>query len=445
MLKTFSIGGVHPHENKLSAHQPITSAALPEKAVILLGQHIGAPAKPIVKKGDVVKVGTIIAEANGFVSAPIHSSVSGKVAKIDTIIDASGYPKPAVFIDVEGDEWEESIDRSNVLIKECSLTPEEIIKKIADAGIVGLGGACFPTQVKLMPPPGSKAECIIINAVECEPYLTADHQLMLEHAEEIMIGVHILMKAVKVNKAYIGIENNKPDAIELMTKTASNYAGITIVPLKVKYPQGGEKQLIDAVISRQVPSGALPIATGSIVQNIGTVFAVYEAVQKNKPLFERVVTITGKSLSKPSNFMARIGTPIQQLIDACGGLPEDTGKIIGGGPMMGKALVNTDVPTAKGTSGVLIMNRKESKRAQQKSCIRCAKCVGACPMGLEPYLLSVLAENGEFERMENQKIMDCIECGSCQFTCPAKLPLLDYCRLGKSKVGAMIRSRQVKK
>lgn len=444
MLKTFSIGGVHPRENKFSAHQPIVTAAVPSKAVILLGQHIGAPAKPVVAKGDVVKVGTLIAEANGFVSAAVHSSVSGKVAKIDSIVDASGYARPAIFIDVDGDEWEENIDRTPELVKECNLSPEEIIKKIADAGIVGLGGACFPTQVKLTPPPTAKAECIIINAVECEPYLTADHQLMLERAEEIMVGVNILMKAVKVNKAFIGIENNKPDAIEIMTKVASGYAGINVVPLKVQYPQGGEKQLIDAVMSRQVASGALPISVGAVVQNVGTAFAVYEAVQKNKPLFERIITVTGKSVKQPSNFLARIGTPMQQLIDASGGLPEDTGKIISGGPMMGKALVNTDVPTAKGSSSVLIMNAQEAKRGERKSCIRCAKCVGVCPMGLEPYLLSVLAENGDFERMERERIMDCIECGSCQFTCPARLPLLDYCRLGKAKVGAMIRSRQAK-
>ncbi len=444
MLKTFSIGGVHPHENKLSANQAIITAAIPAKAVIMLGQHIGAPAKPVVAKGDIVKVGTRIAEAAGFVSAAIHSSVSGKVAKIDSIVDASGYARPAIFIDVEGDEWEEAIDRTPELVKECSLTSEEIVKKITEAGIVGLGGACFPTQVKLMPPPTAKAECVIINAVECEPYLTSDHQLMLEHAEEIMVGVSLLMKAVKVNKAFIGIENNKPDAIELMKKIASSYAGIEVVALKVQYPQGGEKQLIDAVIRRQVGSGQLPISTGAVVQNVGTAFAVYQAVQKNKPLFERVITVTGKSVAKPSNFLARIGTPLGQLIDACGGLPEDTGKVIGGGPMMGKALVNTDVPMTKGSSGILIMNKKEARRGEIQNCIRCSKCVSACPMGLEPYLLSALSENGDFERMEKENIMDCIECGSCQFTCPASRPLLDYCRLGKAKVGAMIRARQAK-
>lgn len=442
MLKTFRIGGVHPHENKLSAHQPIVKAEVPAKAVILLGQHIGAPAKPIVAKGDVVKVGTKIAEPGGFVSAAIHSSVSGKVAKIDHIIDASGYAKPAIFIDVEGDEWEEGIDRTDTLVQECNLSSEEIVKKIADAGIVGLGGACFPTQVKLCPPPAFKAECVIINAVECEPYLTADHELMLEHAKEILVGVSILMKAVKVNKAFIGIENNKPDAIQLMTKEAATYPGIEVVPLQVKYPQGGEKQLIDAVTARQVASGALPISTGAVVQNVGTAFAVYQAVQKNKPLFERVVTVTGKSLAKPSNFLVRMGTPIQQLIDACGGLPEDTGKIIGGGPMMGKALVNTDVPTAKGTSGILIMNQKEARRGEPQTCIRCGKCVSACPMGLEPWLLSAYADNLDYEAMERERTMDCIECGSCQFTCPANRPLTDHCRIGKQKVGAMIRARQ---
>ncbi|MDR1003648.1 MAG: electron transport complex subunit RsxC [Prevotellaceae bacterium] len=444
MLKTFSIGGVHPHEHKLSAHQAIVTADIPQRVVVMLSQHIGAPAKPVVAKGDTVKVGTRIAEPGGFVSAAIHSPVSGKVVKIDAMTDAGGYPKPAIFIDVAGDEWEEGIDRTDTLIKGCTLAPEEIVQKIADAGIVGMGGACFPTQVKLTPPPSCKAECIIINAVECEPYLTADHQLMLEHGEEIMEGIAILMKAVKVNKAFIGIENNKPDAIKWMTKVAGSYAGIEVIPLKVKYPQGGEKQLIDAITRRQVAAGALPISTGAVVQNVATAYAVYQAVQKNKPLIERVVTVTGKSLAKPSNILARIGTPIQQLIDQSGGQPEDTGKIIGGGPMMGKALVNTEVPVTKGSSGILIMSRKEAKRAAVQPCIRCAKCVGACPMGLEPYLLAQLAEHVEFERMEKERIMDCIECGSCQFTCPASRPLLDYCRLGKSRVGALIRARQTK-
>lgn len=400
---------------------------------------------PCVAKGDQVKVGTKIADAGGFVSAAIFSSVSGKVAKIDSIIDASGYRKPAIFIDVDGDEWEESIDRSETLVKECPLTPEEIVEKIKNAGVVGMGGACFPTHVKLCPPPGSKAECVIINAVECEPYLTADHRLMLEKSDEILVGVSLLMKAAKVEKGYIGIENNKPDAIKLMTEKASAYPGIEVVPLKVKYPQGGEKQLIDAVIGRQVPAPpAIPISVGAVVQNVGTAYAVYEAVMKNKPLFERVVTVTGKSVEKPSNFLARMGTPMSQLIDAAGGLPEDTGKVIGGGPMMGKALMNTEVPVCKGSSGVLIMNDREARRGEERPCIRCAKCVSACPMGLEPYLLSVLAGQQEWERAEKEDVVSCIECGSCQFTCPSNRPLLDMIRMGKTTVMGIIRARSAK-
>ena len=287
---------------------------------------------------------------------------------------------------------------------------------------------------------------MIINAVECEPYLTADHRLMLEKPDEILVGVSILMKAAKVNQAYIGIENNKPDAIRLLTEKAAGYPGIEVVPLKVKYPQGGEKQLIDAIIGRQVPAPpAIPINVGAIVQNVGTVYAVYEAVQKNKPLFERIVTVTGKSLKNPSNFLTRMGTPMSQLIEAAGGLPEDTGKVIGGGPMMGKALMNIEVPICKGSSGVLIMNDKEARRGAPQPCIRCAKCVSVCPMGLEPYLLATCSAHGDWERVEHEMIMSCIECGSCQFTCPSHRPMLDYIRLGKGKVGGIIRARNAKK
>ena len=448
-MKTFKIGGVHPAENKLSAASPIREAALPKQAVFSMFQHIGAPAKPIVKKGDVVKVGTMIAEAGGFVSAPVHSSVSGTVSKVDVVIDASGTRRQAIFVDVNGDEWEDAIDRSPELVR-LSDRPEldaaTIINKVKDAGIVGLGGATFPCHVKLSPPPGSKAECVIINAVECEPYLTADHRLMLEHPEEILVGVSLIMKAVSVEKGYIGIENNKPDAIRLMTEKAQAYPNIDIVPLKVKYPQGGEKQLIDAVIGRQVPAPpAIPISVGAVVQNVGTAFAIYQAVMKNKPLVDRIITVTGKSVSNPSNLLARLGTPFQQLIDECGGLPEDSGKIIGGGPMMGKALLNLDVPMTKGSSGLLIMRNDEAKRAEPDPCIRCAKCVSACPMGLEPYLLATLSDKQEWEMAEGNDIVSCIECGSCQFTCPSHRPLLDNIRVGKTTVMGIIRSRAAKK
>lgn len=442
MLRTFRIGGIHPPENKLSAGKKIETLVLPKQVIIPLGQHIGAPAQALVKKGDLVKVGTLLAKAGGFVSANIHSSVSGKVNKIDNVLDASGYKKPAIYIDVEGDEWEESIDRSEDLVKECSLSPKEIIDKIAQAGIVGLGGATFPTQVKLMPPPGSKPEIVIINAVECEPYLTSDHSLMMEKGEQILVGVSILMKAVNVSKAVIGIENNKPDAIAHLSKLAAGYKGIEVMPLKVRYPQGGEKQLIDAVIKRQVKSGALPISTGAIVQNVGTAYAIYEAVQKNKPLFERVVTVTGKAVAKPSNLLVRIGTPIANLIEAAGGLPENTGKIIGGGPMMGKALISADVPVTKGSSGVLLLTREESVRKPMSNCIRCAKCVNACPMGLVPSLLMNATEFKNWELAEKNHITDCIECGSCSYTCPANRPLLDNIRFGKGKVMAIIRARK---
>ncbi len=448
-MKTFRIGGVHPAENKLSAAEPIKVAELPKVAVYPMGQHIGAPAKPVVQKGDKVKVGTMIAEAGGFVSAPIFSGVSGTVLKVDTIVDASGYAKPAVYITVEGDEWEESIDRSETLVTlkdKPELTPEEIVNKIKAAGVVGMGGACFPTHVKLCPPPGAKPEWVIINAVECEPYLTADHRLMLEKADQILVGVELLMKGGKVNKAFIGIEENKPDAIALLTEKAkANYPNIEIVPLKTKYPQGGEKQLIDAVVARQVPAPpAIPVNVGAIVQNVGTAYAVYEAVMKNKPLFERVVTVTGKSLAHPSNFLTRMGTPMSQLIDACGGLPADTGKVIGGGPMMGKALLNTEVPICKGSSGVLIMNETEARRGEAQPCIRCAKCVSACPMGLEPYLLATASSKQMWDKVEAEDITSCIECGSCQFTCPSHRPLLDNIRMGKQTVMGIIRSRQAK-
>ena len=441
MLKTFSLGGIHPPENKFSAGKKIEALPIPTQVAIPIAQHIGAPAKPVVKKGDSVKVGTLIAESAGFVSANIHSSVSGTVFKIDDIVDASGYKKPAIIINVEGDEWEESINQSKDLVKEITASPEEIIKKVAEAGIVGLGGATFPSHVKLSVPPGKTCDVLILNAVECEPYLTADHQLMMEKGEEIMVGTQILMKALNVNKAVIGIENNKKDAIDHLTKLASSYPGITIEPLKVQYPQGGEKQLIDACIKRQIPSGKLPIEVGAVVQNVGTTVAVYEAVQKNKPLVERVVTVTGKSVSKPSNFLTRIGTSINTLIEAAGGLPEDTGKIVGGGPMMGKALTTTEVPVTKGSSGVLIIKNEEANRKKMQNCIKCSKCISACPMGLEPYLLMTVSEKAVWDRAEQEKIMDCIECGSCSYTCPSQRPLLDYIRLGKGKVGQIMRSR----
>lgn len=448
-MKTFSKGGVHPAENKLSANEPIREAALPKQAVFSMFQHIGAPAKPVVARGDEVKVGTLLAEAGGFVSAPVYSSVSGKVSKIDNVLDASGTARQAIIVDVEGDEWVDTIDRSSDLVKledRPELDAAAIVQKVKEAGIVGMGGATFPCHVKLTPPPGCKAEYVIINAVECEPYLTADHRLMQEHPDEILVGVQLIMKAVGVEKAFIGIEANKPDAIELMTVRARVLnKGIEVVPLQMKYPQGGEKQLIEAVIGREVPAPpAIPINVGAVVQNVGTAYAIYQAVMKNRPLIDRVITVTGKRLEKPSNLLARLGTPFSQLIDECGGLPEDTGKVIGGGPMMGKALASLDVPMTKGSSGLLLMSKDEARRTAPQACIRCGKCVDACPMGLEPYLLSKLSSVANWEDAEKNEITSCIECGSCQFTCPSHRPLLDYVRLGKSTVMGIIRARNAR-
>ena len=453
-IRTFSIGGIHPEENKLSNDATTQVAALPVQAIFPLSQHIGAPAKPVVAKGDKVKVGTMIAEAGGFVSAPIYSSVSGTVLKIDTAVDATGYRKPAIIINVDGDEWEESIDRSNKLetVEEHpELTPEEIVNRIKVAGVTGMGGAGFPTFIKLCPPPTAKAECVIINAVECEPYITADYRLMLEKSDEILVGLELLMKAAKVTRGYIGIETNKPQAIELLAdKCAKKFGGsayeVEVVPLKQRYPQGGEKQLVDAVINRQVPAPpAIPVNVGAIVQNVGTAFAVYEAVMKHKPLFERYTTVTGKKLRQPGNYLVRMGTPMKDLIAVCGGMPEEDSKVLAGGPMMGKAMTSTDVPVCKGTNSVTILSGEDAVRKEPQPCIRCAKCVSACPMGLEPYLLAKLSAVSNWERCESEDIVSCIECGSCQFTCPAHRPLLDNIRLGKQTVMGFIRSRQAKK
>jgi electron transport complex protein RnfC len=444
VLKTFPLGGVHPPENKLTADLPIEYLPVPESVIIPVLQHIGSPANPVVNKGDAVRTGQLIAAGKGFISANIHSPVSGKVNKIDFASDSTGYKQTAIFIDVEGDEWLDTIDRSKEIIRDIKLSPEEIVKKCFESGIVGLGGATFPSHVKLTVQSGKKCEVLIINGVECEPYLTADHRLMLEKAEEILTGATILMKALNVERAMIGIENNKPDAIAHITKLATSFKGISVYPLKVKYPQGAEKQLIKALTGREVPSGRLPLDVGAVVHNVGTAFAVYEAVQKNKPLFERVVTVTGKSLSKPGNYMVRTGTSLTRLIEAAGGLPDDTGKIINGGPMMGKALNNTDVPVVKGMSGVVIVPAGESLRDEIKPCIRCAKCVSACPLNLEPFLLMTISEKGLFERAEKERITDCMECGSCSFACPASRPLLDYIRLGKSSVIKMARARNLK-
>ena len=442
-MKTFKMGGVHPEENKISSNAVIEQMPLPTQVAVLMNQHLGAPATPIVAKGDKVKVGQLIAEAQAFMCANKHSPVSGTENKIDVCKDMVGLPKTAIYIDVEGDEWLESIDRTPEVKRECTLEPKEIVAKLKEMGIVGLGGATFPAHIKYSIPEGKKAEYLIINAAECEPYLTSDHRVMMEHAEEICVGVSILRKALGVPNAYIGIENNKPEPIRVMTEMARQFEGIIVVPMKVKYPQGAEKQLINAITGRKVPSGKLPIDVGCVVSNVGTTFAVYEAVQKNKPLIENILTVTGKKLPSQHNYQVRIGITYNDIIkQAIGELPATTGKVISGGTMMGKAVSNLAAPTTKGAASVLVMDEAEARRAPETNCIRCGKCVNACPMGLEPYLFSALVKNNRIEEAQEHNILDCIECGCCFFSCPANKPLTDEIRLGKFKVRAMMAAKK---
>lgn len=436
-IKSFSLGGVHPPDNKLSAGVPIEVLPPPRMVTIPISMHIGTPAKVVVERGDVVKAGQVIARHEGFVSSEIHSSVSGKVGKIEEVMDSSGWKRMSINIRVKEDEWVEDIDQSDDLIRDFTLTPDEIVKKVMASGIVGMGGAAFPSHVKLSVPEDKHVDHLIINGVECEPYLTADHRVMLEKSEEVVVGTRILMKSLGVDKAIIGIENNKQDAIDKLTEITAGYEGISVQALKVQYPQGGEKQLIQAVLGREVPSGKLPADVGVIVHNVGTAYAIYQAIQKNKPLIERVVTVTGKNVEKPSNFLVRIGTPVSHLIAAAGGVPENTGKVVSGGPMMGKALNSLNVPIAKATSGILMIPEEETKRAESYNCVHCGKCIEVCPMGLEPYYLMTLTKRGDLKKANHEHILDCIECGSCSFVCPSNRPILDYVRLGKSRIKKM--------
>ncbi len=445
MSKTFSIGGIHPHDHKISVNAAIENFPIMDMAYISVSQHLGAPAEPVVAKGDTVKTGQLIAKASGFISANIHSSVSGTVTSIEMLPDIFGNLVKHIVIKVEGDEWVETIDKTIDIVREIKLSAKEITAKIAEHGIVGLGGAAFPTHIKLTPPPNAKAEYLLINGSECEPYLTSDYRIMIETPEQILIGAKIMMMALGVDSAFLGIEENKPEAIKIMNKIASaSYPQIKVVSLKKRYPQGGEKQLIDAILGRRVPSMGLPIDTGVVVQNVGTALAVYEAVQKNKPLFEGIVTVTGKCMSEQRNFRLRVGTSLDTVMYAIGGFPKDAVKLISGGPMMGKAVSRMEAASVKSTSAFLLLTQEETKRGEESNCIRCAKCVDACPMGLEPYLLNRLSRAGRIDDLEINMVHDCIECGSCMYCCPANIPLLDTIRLSKAQVIKIIRSRPKK-
>jgi len=434
MLKTFPKGGVHPHENKLTSSKAIKKLPIPKFVYVPVSQHIGIPSTIVVERKEKVEIGQVIAKSGGYVSSNIHSPVAGTVTKLDKIIDSSGYKKQCIVIRTDAKNSSNYKEVEFPLKEKIELSPGEILQQITDCGIVGLGGATFPSHVKLIIKEDKKIDYIIINGVECEPYLTADHRLMLEKANEIIVGIKILMSALHVKKVVIGIENNKKDAVAVFKKLLDKKDGIQIAALRVKYPQGSEKQLIKAILKREVPKNGLPLDVGVIVHNVGTVFAIYEAVQYNKPLVERVVTVTGKKLKNPSNYWVKIGTPVKDLIAEVGGLPEGTRKIVNGGPMMGVAIKNTDIPVTKGTSGILVISEEEASRKRVENCIRCGECVFVCPMGLEPFLLMNLSEKGHYERASIEDITTCIECGSCSYVCPSNRPLLDYIRFGKNIV-----------
>ncbi|MCF0176886.1 MAG: electron transport complex subunit RsxC [Bacteroidales bacterium] len=453
-MKTFRIGGVHPNDSKISRNCAIEVLPLPQTVYISMAQHLGAPAKPVVAVGDRVKTGQVIAEPGGFISAFVHSSVTGTVKSIGPRKDLAGNNMTHVEILVEPDEWAEGIDLSDTLVTEIPSDRQFILDRIKNNGVVGLGGATFPAHVKLNPPPGKTAECLILNGAECEPYLTSDNRIMIEQSSRIIIGAAIMKQVLGGCRTVIGIEENKPEAIKAMSdalaelgKCGAAYSGIEVMVLKKKYPQGGEKQLIDAVMGRQVKSMGLPIDVGAVVQNVATSLAVYDAVQKNMPLITNTMTVTGNCLpaDRQHNYLFRIGFPLSFVAEQAGGVPQEVSKIISGGPMMGKAVANLDACTVKGSSSLLYMTAEQTVRKQETNCIRCAKCADACPMGLEPFLLNKLARNGMYDALEENGVHDCIECGCCLYTCPANIPLLDTIRLAKGDVIKIIRSRAPKK
>lgn len=435
MFGTFSFsGGVHPpHHKSLSEHSAIEILPPPPKVYIPLSQHLGAPARIVVKKGDTVKLGQMLGEAGGFVSAPVHASVSGKVSTITDFPHPSG--KSMTAVEIENDGRDEKADTAGMNWRESAR--EEVVKKIADAGIVGMGGASFPSHVKLSPPAVKPIDTLIINGAECEPYLTADYRLMLEKTQEILLGACILKKVLSAKKVYIGIEDNKPDAIAKVSEAARDdeYGQISVARLKTKYPQGGEKQLIQAITRRQVPSAGLPMDVGCVVHNVGTAYAVWDAVVNGTPLYQRVVTVTGAAVGKPSNLLVRIGTPMRYVLEYCKTDFTKVKKLIMGGPMMGLAQSSVDAPVMKATSGLLTLTELHpGERAHY--CISCGNCLRACPIKLVPSFIAKFVGAGMYSQAEQWNCMDCIECGSCAYVCPAKINLVHFMKLGKYHVAA---------
>ncbi len=438
-LKTFP-GGVHPHDHKhFSASAPIEEMPLPNKVVISMSQHIGAPSQPLVKVGDEVKTGQKIADAGGFVSIPQHASISGKVTRIDTFPHPAGAYAPGIEISGDGlDTWVDLVDDANYL----ELSPQEMKDRIGEAGICGMGGAGFPTFVKLSPPEDKPIDTVILNGVECEPYLTADDRLMLEKTQEVVSGLKILMKILGAKQGIIGIEANKPDDIAAMNKILASESQFRVVPLKLQYPQGAEKQLIYAATRRKVPAGGLPMAVGVVVQNVATAFAIHEAVRHKKPLVERIISVTGSVVAQPKNLRARIGTPFSELLEFCGGNSAPIGKIISGGPMMGFALPSLEVPMGKGSSGLVLMSEKEAGSLEERDCLRCARCVDVCPMNLLPSMIAQAVKAGAMEIALKAGLEDCMKCGSCAYVCPAHIRLVQWIDTGKIRHAEALRGKK---
>lgn len=433
-MKRFTFrGGVHPpHFKKATEKLPVEKAKEPKMVTIPLQQHIGAPCEPLVKVGDKVKIGQKIGQSDAFVSAPIHSSVAGTVKKIAWLDSSTGSKAQCIIIEADGtNEIHEDVKPRGELHK---LNRKEILEIIREAGITGMGGAGFPTQVKLSPPPEKKIDTVILNGAECEPYLTADHRVMLEQPEKIVFGLKAIMKALDVRKGYIGIEDNKLDAIKVMEKAVLNEPDIEIAAVKTKYPQGDEKRLINSITGREVPSGGLPMDVGLVVNNVGTAAAIADAIKTGMPLIERVVTISGSAVKQPKNLLVKVGTSFKEVIEQCGGYKEEPGKIISGGPMMGIAQYGDEVPVIKGTSGILVLNKKEAKIPEPQPCIRCGKCVDICPVNLQPLFIAKFTEKRLYDEAEKYRALDCIECGSCSYICPSKRPLLQSIRIGKREI-----------
>jgi len=439
MVGTFT-GGAHPHEAKQATEsQPISEVPAPELVIIPLSQHTGAPSRPVVKAGDEVKIGTKLAEADGFISVPAHSSVSGKVKAIADYPHPLGRRMPAVAIENDGnDEWIDLSGWDDL----TGAAPQAVRDAVKEAGIVGLGGAAFPTHVKLSPPEGKDIDTVILNGAECEPYLTADHRLMLEYPDEILAGFEVIKHVVEAGQAFIGIERNKPDAIRLLSEKVVGREGMEVAALKVKYPQGAEKQLIKAITGREVPCGGLPMDVGCLVQNVGTALAVFEALKLGKPLIQRVLTLSGSAAKNPGNFKVRIGTPFSHIISYAGGTAEECRKLIMGGPMMGIAQHTDEVPVVKGTSGILLMSEAEVLRDEPGPCIRCGRCVDYCPMRLVPNEIARMVEKGKLDLAEEYGVFDCMECGVCSFVCPSKIKHVHLMKQGKAEILAMRRKQK---